>query len=238
LIASSVVSLALADRYRVADPHRAACAARFELLVSDEHEELPNDGWITALRDTLQVDLRSTKPAEAAARVAALAAEVDRRLAAAAVSAGEIYLVIHDLGRFRTLQPSPDDYGLGSFSAEQAEGNAAAQLARILREGPAVGVHTLVWADGHHTLSRWFERGSLRDFAHRVLLQMSAVDSSHLMDSVAASQLGGFRALFHDHERGHAEKFRPYGVPDAAWLRSLASPKSSATEKMSSREEG
>jgi hypothetical protein len=63
------------------------------------------------------------------------------------------------------------------------------------------------------------------------------------MDSVAASQLGGFRALFHDHERGHAEKFRPYGVPDAAWLRSLASPKSSATEssateKMSSREEG
>jgi hypothetical protein len=243
LIASSVVSLALADRYRVADPHRAACAARFELLVSDEHEELPNDGWITALHDTLQVDLRSTGPAEAAARVAALAAEVDRRLAAAAVSASEIYLVIHDLGRFRTLQPSPDDYGLGSFSAEQAEGNAAAQLARILREGPAVGVHTLVWADGHHTLSRWFERGSLRDFAHRVLLQMSAVDSSHLMDSVAASQLGGFRALFHDHERGHAEKFRPYGVPDAAWLRSLASPKSSATEssateKMSSREEG
>jgi S-DNA-T family DNA segregation ATPase FtsK/SpoIIIE len=47
---------------------------------------------------------------------------------------------------------------------------------------------------------------------------MSAADSSNLMDSPAASRLGGHTAIFYSEERGEAEKFRPYGVPGRRYL--------------------
>jgi hypothetical protein len=52
----------------------------------------------------------------------------------------------------------------------------------------------------------------------RVLFQMSATDSSTLMDSPAASKLGRARALFLTEETERAEKFRPYGLPSPEWL--------------------
>ena len=61
----------------------------------------------------------------------------------------------------------------------------------------------------------------MREFEMRVLFQMSAADSSHLIDSPAASKLGLHRALYFSEDRGHAEKFRPYGLPSADWLQSL-----------------
>ena len=47
---------------------------------------------------------------------------------------------------------------------------------------------------------------------------MSANDSSTLIDSPAASQLGPNRALFSSEEQGRLEKFRPYGFPSDEWL--------------------
>ena len=47
----------------------------------------------------------------------------------------------------------------------------------------------------------------------RVLFQMSAADSSNLIDIPVASKLGVNRALFHSEDRGQPEKFRPYGLP-------------------------
>ena len=55
-----------------------------------------------------------------------------------------------------------------------------------------------------------FQRPQLRDFGYRVLFQMSAVDSSQLMDSTAASLLGGHRAILYQDASGEAERFRPY----------------------------
>jgi hypothetical protein len=65
-----------------------------------------------------------------------------------------------------------------------------------------------------------------------VLFQMSAADSSHLLDSPLASRLGRNRALFHTDELEQPEKFRPYGLPALGWLaevkRRLAAVSSSA----------
>ena len=61
----------------------------------------------------------------------------------------------------------------------------------------------------------------MRDFEMRVLFQMSAADSSNLMDSPAASRLGGHTAMFYSEERGQAEKFRPYGLPNPDWLQTF-----------------
>jgi hypothetical protein len=52
---------------------------------------------------------------------------------------------------------------------------------------------------------------------------MSANDSSSLIDSPAAGKLGPNRALFFSEEENRIEKFRPYGLPDQAWLDKVSS---------------
>ena len=94
----------------------------------------------------------------------------------------------------------------------------AKQFAAILREGPPLGIHTLIWCDTYSNVTRMLDRQSMQDFEMRVLFQMNANDSSSLMDSPEASRLGVHRAIFYDEGQGLVEKFRPYGLPSAEWL--------------------
>ena len=55
-----------------------------------------------------------------------------------------------------------------------------------------------------------------------MVFQRSVADSSNLIDSPAANKLGSNRALVYSEEQGTFEKFRPYEVPDQAWLDFLA----------------
>jgi S-DNA-T family DNA segregation ATPase FtsK/SpoIIIE len=155
-------------------------------------------------------------PRDAVLSVNALAEEIARRIASAdsADSAPEpVFMVIHNLSRFRELKKG-EDYSFG----EDESTSAGKKLATILREGPPVGVHALIWCDSYNNATRWLDRQSLRDFEMRTLFQMSATDSSNLIDSPAASKLGAHTAIFHSEERGQAEKFRPYKPPSATWL--------------------
>jgi hypothetical protein len=120
------------------------------------------------------------------------------------------------LQRFRDLRKQEDDFG---FSRHEEKPNVAKQFGTILREGPGVGVHTLVWCDSFNNLNRIFDRQTLREFELRVHFQMSATDSSNLIDTPLASKLGLHRALFHSEEQGRLEKFRPYGLPSETWLK-------------------
>jgi hypothetical protein len=147
--------------------------------------------------------------------VGELAAEVERRRQAEAGEACPWYLVIHDLQRFRDLRRQDDDFG---FSRTTAAVSPAQQLVTILREGPLVGVHTLVWCDSLANAQRTFDRQTLREFDQRVLFQMSASDSSSLIDTPAASRLGLHRAILHSEEQNLLEKFRPYAVAPDDWL--------------------
>ena len=141
-----------------------------------------------------------------------LADEVDRRLASGEQLADPVFLVIDNLARFRDLKKSED------FSFEEDGAGVGKQLTKVLREGPNVGVHAIVWCDSYNNVNRWLDRQTLRDFDVRVLFQMSAADSSNLMDSPAASRLRAHLAIAYSEEQGHAEKFRPYGLPTAEWL--------------------
>jgi S-DNA-T family DNA segregation ATPase FtsK/SpoIIIE len=88
----------------------------------------------------------------------------------------------------------------------------------VLRDGPAVGIHSLVWCDSTNNLNRAWDRQTLREFEMRVAFQMSANDSSTLIDTPLASKLGTHRALLHGEEQEVLEKFRPYRPPTEAWL--------------------
>jgi S-DNA-T family DNA segregation ATPase FtsK/SpoIIIE len=146
-----------------------------------------------------------------------VAAEVERRQKSPLEQHPPVYLVIHNLPRFRDLRRAEDDFGF-SRRGEERGATPAQQLVNVLREGPALGVHVLVWCDSLNNLNRSFDRPVLRELEMRVLFQMSAADSSTLIDNPAASKLGVNRALFHSEELGQPEKFRPYGLPSDEWL--------------------
>jgi hypothetical protein len=76
----------------------------------------------------------------------------------------------------------------------------------------------IVSCDTLNNTTRAFDRQALREFSMRILFQMSANDSSNLIDTPQASRLGAHRAYFHNEEEGRLEKFRPYGLPPEAWL--------------------
>lgn len=82
-------------------------------------------------------------------------------------------------------------------------------------------MHTLVWCDTVTNLNRTLERRLLREFALRVAFQMSAEDSSTLLDSPAASKVGPNRAYLYSEDEGRLEKFRPYGLPPLEWLTTI-----------------
>ena len=130
-----------------------------------------------------------------------------------------IYLFVYDLQRFRDLRKADDDFGFGGGGYGEKKADPPSKLfGTILRDGPPLGVHTLVWCDSLNNLNRTFDRQALREFEMRVLFQMSANDSSTLIDSPVASKLGPNRALFFSEEEGRLEKFRPYGLPPDDWL--------------------
>lgn len=173
----------------------------------------PEAGFWQRIAGGLNIPAVIGTPRETDAIVKQLAEEVDRRVAEGEQAAPPRFLFVYDLARFRKLKKS-DDF---SFS-DGDSGGADKQFVTILREGPAVGVHTVIWSDNCTNVTRWLDRQTLRDLESRVLFQMSASDSSQLMDSPAASKLGPHLALFHSEELGLTEKFRPYGLPTAEWI--------------------
>ena len=88
----------------------------------------------------------------------------------------------------------------------------------ILKEGPVVGVHVLLWCESYNSLTRAVDRLSLREVEFRVAMQMSGADSTSLIDSPAATLLGENRALLYRDDVGTQTKFRPYGPPTKEWL--------------------
>jgi hypothetical protein len=147
-----------------------------------------------------------------------VASEMQRRLDADEGSAPPIYLFIYGLQRARDLRQNE---GMGysiPVSDESVAASPSQQLTTLIREGPDVGIHALIWCDNWNNLNRTLDRRSLREFEMRVVFQMSAEDSANLVDSAAASKLGPYRALFYSEEDGRLEKFRPYSPPSEEWL--------------------
>jgi DNA segregation ATPase FtsK/SpoIIIE, S-DNA-T family len=180
-------------------------------ILDGTRPDSPEAGFWPRVCQRMGLDADVVLPRDAAQAASQIAAEVERRMAAGEHSAEPIFFVIYNLSRFRELKKSDD------FSFDEGAG-AAKHLTTILREGPAVGVHTLIWCESYSSVSRWLDRQSLRDLELRVLMQMSAADSSNLMDSPAASRLGAHTAMFFSEAQGTTEKFRPYGWPSDAWL--------------------
>ncbi|MBP7936174.1 MAG: AAA family ATPase [Phycisphaerae bacterium] len=146
-----------------------------------------------------------------------LAAECQRRQGSDDPNPPAVYVFVYGLQRYRALRRQEDSFSF-SMSGEEKKPQPDRQFADLLREGPALGMHVLTWCDTLAAVERTLDRNSMREFDHRVLFQMSAADSSNLIDSPLANKLGPNRALYYSEEQGVLEKFRPYALPNAEWL--------------------
>lgn len=207
LLATAILSLAV---------QHGPTDARFLLLDGTPNDQ-PNADYLPSLAGIVPHTVQVVKPRDLPTVFAELAEEVDRRSKGTDGDGATTYVLIQGLQRFRDLRKAEDDFGFGGSGSEPP--SPAKLLATILKEGAAVGIHVLAWCDTATNMQRAFDRAAQREFDQRVLFQMSAADSSNLIDSPAASRLGDNRALWHSEEEGRLEKFRPYGLPSEAWLK-------------------
>ena len=139
------------------------------------------------------------------------------------------FVVLHDLSQFRTLRLTEDEFSFTNGGANKPL-SPDKQFRKLLREGPAVGIHFLLWCESYNSLTRVIDRLTLREIDFRVAMQMSAADSTSLIDSPAAAHLGEHRALFYRDDLGTQTKFRPYGRPSHGWLAKVSAALQQATE--------
>jgi hypothetical protein len=178
--------------------------------------ESPEAGTWERIAAAVPGDIRVGGLRETAQSINEIAAELARRESANEEDAPPIYLVIFNGGRFRELRRGEDDF---SFSSDRDKPPSPdKQWAEILRNGPAWGVHTLLWCDTYNNVSRMLDRMALREFEMRIAFQMSAADSASFLDNPAATKLRQHRGLLASEDLGTLEKFRPYGVPTDEWL--------------------
>ncbi|MFP6762386.1 MAG: FtsK/SpoIIIE domain-containing protein, partial [Planctomycetaceae bacterium] len=148
-------------------------------LADDEEESFWPD-----LVGQLPHRVRVGGPRQAAEFVRSISAEIQRR--GDSEDDPPIVLIIDNLGRFRELRRTEDDFGFGTD--RQREATPARLFVEILKSGPPAGVHTVVWADTFNNAGRWMTSQTMRELEMRVAFQMSATDSSNFIDTPIAGK--------------------------------------------------
>ncbi|MBR1889196.1 MAG: hypothetical protein IJ816_01035 [Alloprevotella sp.] len=148
-----------------------------------------------------------SKTAEVIESLSAIKEEIDERRKDEEHTQNHIYLSIYAFQLARMF-----DKG-GRRGDDVSESGVL--LDYILKNGPAVGVFTILQCDNWDNLSRI--GNSLSSFAYRVALQMTENDSNKIIGSSIASKLFVFnrpssvnRAYFRDNNRNINIKFKPY----------------------------
>lgn len=177
-----------------------------------------DDGHWKQLSRSLPAEIQVIGPRAADAVVASISDELARRQQEDDILADPIYVFVVNLSRFRSFRRAEDEF---SFGSDDKPPSADKQFAELLREGPPLGIHSVLWADNYSNVERWLPRRALNDLEMRVVFQMGSTDSSQLLDSPIAAKLGPHRALLYLEEEGGIEKFRPYNPPSDEWLANL-----------------
>lgn len=133
---------------------------------------------------------------------------VDARKQNTSIPLEHFYINIFEFQRGRMFD------GIGSRGDMQSE--CARLLEYILKNGPMVGVFTILQVDNLANLSR-LGFSALNLFCHRVALQISENESNKIVGNSAANRLlvlnrpaTNFRALYYNHINNSTTKFKPY----------------------------
>ncbi|MGV3483097.1 MAG: FtsK/SpoIIIE domain-containing protein, partial [Planctomycetaceae bacterium] len=190
------------------------CGGHASLLYFDggRSDDLLLGTWLSQSGVSCEV----IKPRDSESRLAQLADLIQQRADADDHEQPPVVLVIDPLERFRDLRQDE----AFSFSLDAAAApNGAESLQKILRDGPAVGVFSILVCSSAETLSRWLPRGSRHDLQQRILGRINPADSSALIDSPDATNLSAATMLIYDDADGSLKKFRVCDLPDPETVR-------------------
>src|SRR5262249_43088452 len=159
IMATGLVSLAAQQR----TGRRDASAASPSFYVFDSTpQDAPQSNFWSKIAGTAPDQIRLVRRGELPGTLADIAAEIERRQKKHEASEAPMFLFVYGLQRFRELRKAEDDFSF-SRRGEEAAPNPSKQFAMIVREGPGVGVHTIIWCDTLNNVQRALERQGLRD---------------------------------------------------------------------------
>ncbi len=134
--------------------------------------------------------------------------EIEARKNDSSIPCEHIYINIFEFHRGRMFD------GTGSRGDMQSE--CARLLEYIMKNGPMVGVFTILQVDNLTNLGR-LGYGAQNLFCHRIALQMSEKESDKIVGSSAANKLlvlnrpaTNYRALYYNNVNNSITKFKPY----------------------------
>jgi S-DNA-T family DNA segregation ATPase FtsK/SpoIIIE len=180
----------------------------------------PFSGAFAQITKTLPHSSRVFARRDLARTLEALHRELDRRLELDAAVAETIFVFLAGIHRLRQLREEE----ITSWSEPDENRELRKMLAKLLREGPEVGIHVLAWADSQPSAARVLDRRMADDFGQRVVGPMSEQDSIALIENTLAAHLDKpHRLICFDADRpGEIEVFRPYATTTNDWFLSSA----------------
>ncbi len=189
--------------------------AKFVLLEATVADSLESE-FLDHITKAIPQKIRRIKNHELAEVMTELATELKQRTESGPEGHPAIYIFIHDLAKYKKLRQE-DDFSF-SLDDDDTSASPAKQFEELITEGAAHGIHLIATVDTFNNVNRFMSRKALSEFEMRVVFQMGANDSASLIDTPDASTLGLHRALFYNEQEGTLETFRPYALPDSAWL--------------------
>ena len=161
------------------------------------------------------------KPRDSEQQIASIAEEVRSRVERDRTDLPPKLVVINPLNRFSDFKQD-ESFSFSLDAAAKISGSAALQS--VLRDGPAVGIFTIVCCSSAETVSRWLPRQSRHDLQQRIIGRVNASDSAALIDSAEAATLSPATMLIYDDADGTFHKFRACDLPSPSevggWLSS------------------
>jgi DNA segregation ATPase FtsK/SpoIIIE, S-DNA-T family len=188
------------------------------VLLHDGQDLASQENFSSTFTKSIAPRFSLRKASEADAVVAELSSELTAREAAGVgPNSPAIVLAVRNIGQFRSLRRDEDDFGMSGFGVARSA-TPASQLGDLIRKGPLVGIHVIVWSDTFSNAMRWLSNSLLREFDSRIAFRLNQTDSSSLIDTPAAASLSPGRAILYRDQTGAADRFRPFSWPSQQWL--------------------
>ncbi len=135
----------------------------------------------------------------------------------AAKDAPEIVFAVRNVGQFPSLRRDYEN----TVNCSSKSTPAVPRFGDLLRQGPRVGIHVMMWADTFEAALQCLSNSLLREFDTRIALTMNSQDSTSVISSPNAASIGADTAILYSEQTGSSHQFRPFGWPSVEWLVTL-----------------
>jgi hypothetical protein len=215
-----IIDLTSADEPWADHPEEFAESSGHDVEVLGRHQ-------VSAVLSGLEREVKQRVADEETARAAAepASASTNRARGGATVEpivAPPIFVVLLGAHRARDLR---SEGGPSRFSiVGEPKSDARSALGRIIKDGPEVGVHVLVWCDAYANLERALDREALEEFGIKASGPLTDQESRRLFDDEAAALLDKpHRMVLGDDEQvGVVQTIRPFDLPTYEFMAAAA----------------